>query len=221
MYLCMFCSPNSLFQYRFRFGSVSAQTRTGTEPTGKHRSLAWLYLSLCCCADGLKGMVLYLFLLLLSSFTVWKCDRGINSWNHLFLVHCCSFAFTHIHSQLSLFLINLQSRFYKGQLVFCAFCYPPQSSAVLKLNLSCLCFVPPVTASHCEARTVDSHVWLLLLVNCLFVGESLILWATQCVWTGTPPGIHTTSGSLKVLWHRWHPFFSDTKIGFFRSFNWG
>lgn len=61
---------------------------------------------------------------------------------------------------------------------------------------------------------------LLLLVNCLFVGESLTLWATQWVWTGTPPGRHTTLGSLKVLWHRWHPFFSDTKTGLLHSFNW-
>lgn len=67
---------------------------------------------------------------------------------------------------------------------------------------------------------VTSHVWLLLLVKCLFVGESLILWATQCTWTGTPPGRHTTSGSLKVLWHRWHPFLSDTRMGFFLSFSW-
>lgn len=65
-----------------------------------------------------------------------------------------------------------------------------------------------------------SHVWLLLLVKCLFVGESFTLWATQCTWTGTPPGRHTTSGSLKVLWHRWHPFLSDTKMGFFLSFSW-
>lgn len=63
------------------------------------------------------------------------------------------------------------------------------------------------------------HVWLPLLVKCLLVGESLTLWATQCTWTGTPPGRHTTSGSLKVLWHRWQPFLSDTRMGFFLSFS--
>lgn len=69
---------------------------------------------------------------------------------------------------------------------------------------------PAVRSTSCTV-----HVWLLVWAwsVCRFVGELFSFWAAQCVWTGVPPGRHTQSGSLKVLWHRWHPFFSDTTIG--------
>lgn len=94
-----------------------------------------------------------------------------------------------------------------------------KSSALPKASTTCVVWALRIV-DYTVVRWAKVHVWLLLLGNCLFVGESLILWAAQCVWTGTPPGRHTTSGSLKVLWHKWHPFFVDTAIGFFVSFNW-
>lgn len=121
---------------------------------------------------------------------------------------------THSHSCLCPQQLHSASLW---QRVLWAFCSPhsPQSPRAGPAFVWCLWsqITWPFEGLKC-------HVWLLLLVNCLFVGESLTLWATQRVWTGTPPGRHTTSGSLKVLWHRWHPFFSDTKIGFLQSFNW-
>lgn len=94
-----------------------------------------------------------------------------------------------------------------------------------------LCLSSPPLAAVCSAlsrrRRAEhevgggAHVWLLGLALGLFLGESLALWAAQCVWTGTPPGRHTQSGSVNVLWHSWHPFFSDTKTGPPRYFSCG
>lgn len=147
----------------------------------------------------------------------YNCCTGINRWNYLFLP--CTLTFIHTRTASFVFLINsiADSTITIG--VLCLL-LSPQSSAIQKLSVSSFSLLPLIT-DHMVVWRVKSHVWLLLLVNCLFVGESLTLWATQWVWTGTPPGRHTTSGSLKVLWHRWHPFFSDTKIGFFRSFSCG
>lgn len=76
---------------------------------------------------------------------------------------------------------------------------------------------PAVCSTSCNV-----HVWLLVWARslCLFVGEPLSFWVAQCVWTGVPPGRHTQFGSPKVLWHRRHPFFSDTTIGPPRHFIW-
>lgn len=76
---------------------------------------------------------------------------------------------------------------------------------------------PAVRPTSCNL-----HVWLLVWAwsTCRFVGEPLSFWVAHCVWTGLPPGRHTQSGSLKVLWHRWHPFFPDTRIGPPRCFSW-
>ncbi len=139
-----------------------------------------------------------------------NCSTGINRWNHLSLP--CTLTLIHTRTALFASLINsvAASATAMGCSVFIVI--------LTVLSMSCFSLVPLIT-DHVVFWRVKSHVWLLLLVNCLFVGESLTLWATQWVWTGTPPGRHTTSGSLKVLWHRWHPFFSDTKIGFFRSFS--
>lgn len=76
---------------------------------------------------------------------------------------------------------------------------------------------PAVHSTSCNV-----HVWLLVWAwsACRCDGELLSFWVAQCVWTGVPPGRHTQSGSLKVLWHRRHPFFSDTTIGPPRHFSW-
>lgn len=147
---------------------------------------------------------------LLASYKItemcYNCGTGIKRWHDRFLARSFLSDFPHCGTKEIFVNSTADSSAAVGVLCFLLF---PRSSAIE--NSARLALV--------WCLWIKSHVRFLLLVNCFFVGESFTLWAMQWVWTGTAPGRHTTSGSLKVLWHKWHPFFSDTKIGFFRSFS--
>ena len=93
-------------------------------------------------------------------------------------------------------------------------CHTHTVADVCLSQCKCSLDPPPPRSFYIHApRGRPTHVWSLPFSRRLLVGESRRRWAAQCVWTGTPPGRHTQSGSLKVLWHSWHPFFSDTNTG--------